>query len=60
MNDVLQARLVYLFYKLVRDHTPASVLTTAIKEGEAAEGFIYTNPHLEAFARDLVARLEKT
>jgi hypothetical protein len=51
-------RLVALIYRLLRDEVhPGDLEQVAIQIGEATDKTTYTNPHLEAYARSLVAYL---
>lgn len=50
-------KIIALFYLLSRDHLPVGSLVQLVNEIRGIEAFEFTNPHLEAFAKDLTDRL---
>lgn len=52
-------RIVPFLYRLLRDGAtaPGDVENHAIQAGKSPEGTVYTNPHLEAYARSLAGYL---
>lgn len=58
----MNERLVALFYVLLRDHLPAGEIEKLVQQNIdrlPAPPFTFSNKHLEAYARELTARVEK-
>lgn len=57
ISALMEARLTCLLYKILRDHLPAGTLIAEVEEIKDATSYTFTNPHIEALARDLVNRM---
>lgn len=55
----MEDRLVSLMYLLTRDYLPSGDVVALVKDVQALEGAtpVFTNPHIEGFARDMVQRI---
>lgn len=55
----MEDRLVTLMYLLTRDYLPSGDVVALVKEVQSMGNtpVVFTNPHIEGFARDMVQRI---
>lgn len=56
-SHVEKPKLVAFLYVLMRDEATPGVIAKLVQACEGHEGFTFSNPHLEAYARELANRL---